>query len=407
MPNKEHVEIAEEGTRAWNHWRAQNRRVRPRLGGASLRRAQLSEANLRNSDLRRADLRDADLRGADLRGSDLRGANLRRADLGATSLLRRTDLRRSDLREADFFEADLAAANMNNLDARRANLNCVALDEATLVGANLEGAELQGASFVMSDLRKANLHRVDLSSSSFFESNLGGADLSGATLTDLVFADVDLRRANLSDCWVHGISAWDVNLSGAQQRNLNIARSEFEPAITVDYLEMAQFMYLLINNARIRNVIDSIAAKVVLILGRFSRPRRYVLKALRQALRDRGYIPVLFDFMKPASRDTTETISTIAHMARFVIADITDARSVPQELGRIIPHLPSVPVQPILHSSSPQYAMFEGLKRYPWVLQTQRYKTARGLLASLTSKVIAPAEKKRRELLSSRARRGG
>jgi len=295
---------------------------------------------------------------------------------------------------------------MNHVDARRASFNDASFMEATLVDANLEGAELQGAQFVMSDLRRANLHRADLSSSSFFDSNLGGADLSGAELTDVVFHDVDLRRANLSDCWVHGIAAWDVNLSGAQQRNLNIARTAFESAITVDYLEMAQFMYLLINNARIRNVIDSITAKVVLILGRFTRPRMYVLKALRQGLRERGYIPVLFDFVKPTSRDTTETVSTIAHMARFVIADITNARSVPQELGRIIPQLPSVPVQPILHSSSSQYAMFEGLKRYPWVLETYRYKTPRGLLASLTSKVIAPAERKRRELLAPQARRG-
>jgi len=42
-----------------------------------------------------------------------------------------------------------------------------------------------------------------------------------------------------------------------------------EPVITVDNIEVAQFIYLLLNNRAICNVIDAIASKAVLILGRF------------------------------------------------------------------------------------------------------------------------------------------
>lgn len=132
--------------------------------------------------------------------------------------------------------------------------------------------------------------------------------------------------------------------------------------LTVDYLEVAQFIYLLLNNDRVRKVVDTITSKVVLILGRFTTERKAVLDAIREELRRRDYLPIVFDFEKPSSRGLTETVSTLAHMAKFVVADLTDARSLPQELTMIVPHLPSVPVQPILLSSEREYGMYEQLQ---------------------------------------------
>ena len=136
----------------------------------------------------------------------------------------------------------------------------------------------------------------------------------------------------------------------------------------------------------------------MLILGRFTLERKAVLDTLREELRKRDYLPVLFDFEKPVSRDLTETISTLAHMARFVIADLTDAKSIPQELNAIVPDLPSVPVQPILYASDESYSMFEHFMRYPWVLPTFRYQDTMSLLVSLKEHVITPSEQKAREL---------
>ena len=59
---------------------------------------------------------------------------------------------------------------------------------------------------------------------------------------------------------------------------------------------------------KIRDVIDTITSKAVLILGRFTPERKAVLDALREELRKRDYLPILFDFEKPASKDLTGTV---------------------------------------------------------------------------------------------------
>ena len=173
---------------------------------------------------------------------------------------------------------------------------------------------------------------------------------------------------------------------------------EDEPEINVDDIEVAQFIYLMLNNQKIRNVIDTITSKVVLILGRFTDERKAVLDAIRQELRRRDYLPILFDFDKPANRDITETISLLARMARFVLADITDARSIPQELNVIVPDLPSVPIQPLLLKGSGEYGMFEHYTRYSWVLPIYRYETQDQLITVLGEEVIGPAERMAFEL---------
>lgn len=64
---------------------------------------------------------------------------------------------------------------------------------------------------------------------------------------------------------------------------------------------------------------------------------------------------------------------------------------------RIVPALPSVPVQPLLLESQREYGMFEHFKRFPWVLEPFLYEDQNQLLASLGSHVVGPAEKKAKE----------
>jgi uncharacterized protein YjbI with pentapeptide repeats len=375
LANPEHVAKLKAGVGArqeWGEWRKQNPGVRP-----DLRHANLDEQDLRKFDLVDADFREASLRSAELMQTNLSGADLSGADLFKAILFRAT------LKGANLSEADLSGANFGDADLRGASLSWANFGEADLRGADLSGANLSRA-----NLSEANLNRANLS-----EADLSGADLSGAILIE-----TNLTGANLTACAVYGISVWNVRLEGANQSNL-VIDSGFEFPIHLDNLEVAQFIYLLLNNERIRSVIDTITSKLVLILGRFTPGRKVVLDAIRDELRKRGYLPVLFDFEKPTSKDLTGTISTLANMARFIIADLTDPSSVPHELAMVVPGT-IVPVQTIILEEQREYAMFVDLKsRYHWVLEPHQYRSQELLIAQLSERVIAPAENKAKDLV--------
>jgi len=259
-----------------------------------------------------------------------------------------------------------------------------------LYSAHLNGAHLSGAYLRTADLTHANLNGAHLSSADLYGAHLYDAHLTGAYLTGARLLRTRLQDAILDRCIVYGISAWDLDLTNTKQRDLLITPYN-EPEIRVDSLEVAQFVYLLLHNEKIRDVIETITTKVVLILGRFTPERKAVLDQVREALHIRGYIPVIFDFDPAQSRDVTETIMLLANLARFVIADLTDAKSLPQELSHVIPHLPSVPIQPLLLASQREYGMFEHWRRYGWVLPEHHYTDATDLIESLDDAVIGPA----------------
>jgi hypothetical protein len=127
---------------------------------------------------------------------------------------------------------------------------------------DLSGANLSGANLIEADLRGAALRGAALSGA-----NLSGANLSGADLTRAALIETNLEGAILTGANVYGISVWDVNLQNAVQTSLVITPWD-QPEITVDNLEVAQFIYLLLHNSKIRDVIDTIGRKGVLLLGR-------------------------------------------------------------------------------------------------------------------------------------------
>src|SRR5271165_4807256 len=217
----------------------------------------------------------------------------------------------------------------------------------------------RGKSSAVAGPQQADLSRADLSSA-----HLDRADLRGANLNKTQLINTDFRQANLTGSSIYGISAWDVKVDpGTQQQNLIITPSG-EPVIIVDNIKVAQFIYLLLNHEEIRDVIETITSKAVLILGRFSPERKIILDRLREELRRRHYVPIMFDFEKPKSRDTIETIRTLAGMSKFIIADLTDAKSVIHEMQAIVPNFPSVPVRFIISKSQEEPGMFDHIRQF-------------------------------------------
>jgi hypothetical protein len=280
---------------------------------------------------------------------------------------------------------DLRGANLEGIILGYADLRGVRFDGCSLNGAWLKGALLERASLVGADLSEnpegirgpARLLHSDLRGAILTNANLCGVDcshtrlenasLENANLTDASLEDASLVGANVSgavfkNTRVYGVAAWDLRGKPALEQDLLITPSG-EDAVTVDNLRVAQFIHLLLDNPQIRNVIDTVTSKSVLILGRFTAERKLALDTLRAALRSRGLVPILFDFQPSSRRDLTETVQLLANMARFIIADLTEAKSLPQELSHIAPYLPSVPIQPILLASQQEYGMFEHWKR--------------------------------------------
>jgi hypothetical protein len=147
-------------------------------------------------------------------------------------------------------------------------------------------------------------------------------------------------------------------------------------------------------------LIDTITSKAVLILGRFSEERKPVLDAIRDELRkpEHNYLPIVFDFDPTTNQTIIETVKTLAGMSRFVIADITDARSVPQELQIIDTHCRTVAVRLIKKRGEPEYGMLD-FRNSPWSVKGRyEYDSLEELLGSIKENVIGPAEAKVKEL---------
>jgi uncharacterized protein YjbI with pentapeptide repeats len=392
------------GVEAFNDHRARHPDYSPYLRTAELglRLEQLD--SLDGADLHDADLRDARLYGASLKGANLRGADLTDADLDEAQLenavlhaarLDRATLEEAYMRGADFSSASLQRVVMDEADASFALFHNANLHDARLVQADLTCADFQGANLRGADLGAAQAEDTFWMGASLHEARMYGtqlsrADMSDVDLTHAMLIGTDLSGVDLRRARVYGTSVWEVDVEGARQENLVITPAN-QPEVVVDDLEVAQFVHGLLNHRKLRKAIMAVSARGVLLLGRFRDEGLELLQAAAQALRTRGYLPMLFDFDRPDDRSYTETVMVLAGLSRFIIADLSGP-SVPQELYATVPHF-KVPFVPILEAGRAPHGMAPDLFEYPWVITpVVRFDDRGDLLENLEAQVVRPAE---------------
>ena len=131
-----------------------------------------------------------------------------------------------------------------------------------------------------------------------------------------------------------------------------------------------------------------------------------VLDRLRDELRKRGYLPIVFNFDKPETKDFTETVRLLAGLSKFVIADLTSPKSAPYELGAIVSQT-MIPFQPIIAEGETPFAMLQDLwtNHRDRVFEPIYYSSVDALIAALDETIIQPAEARFIELVRRKARR--
>ena len=386
------------------------------LGNANFEKSIATHANFRNSYFNKSQFRNSDLRDSNFKGTIIKDSNFsdclfNRTDFSG-SRIKKTFISRANIRESIF-----SSTHLDDVTLVKAHFERSLFRDAKIVNSELALVKLNDSQILFTDIINCNFKNSMLYNSIFDNCKIQKSDLTGALftsgkiinseITETQIRKVDFRntqltsdtftKCDLSNSKIFGVSAWKLTLIETIQEDLQISDSN-EPKITIDNIEVAQFIYLLINNEKLRNVISTISSKMVLILGRFTTDRMRVLNLLREELRHRNYLPVLFDFENSPNRDITETVTTLALLSKFIIADITDPKSIPQELSQIVPNMTSLPVQPIILAGHSEYGMFEHFQRYPWVLETIEYLDDNDVKQNVLDKIISSCEKKIIEL---------
>jgi hypothetical protein len=278
----------------------------------------------------------------------------------------------------------------NRVDFSGMDLSSVSVYGAFAEGLQVRDALIDGASFEEGDFSRADFRGTTFRNTRFNKTILTGAHFDGATFVNCNLNRVNLvgasfRVSEITETVVYGIAAWDLETAeGMKQSKLVIERTydlyselieQGKVPLMVDDIELAQFVYYLSRHKKLRDALNILNDKGVLLLGRFQGGGLERLYSIREWFQGRGYMAMIFDFERPDNLSLTETVVTMAGLSKFVVVDLSGP-SVPAELQAILSQIK----KPILAFGQP-YALFADLEDQARVLRVDDAN----LLAALES----------------------
>lgn len=244
-----------------------------------------------------------------------------------------------------------------------------------ILNAFAEGLQARDATIENTIFEEGDFSRADFSGTTFRDTRFNKTILTGASFQQATFINCNLNRVNLveadfrvreiTETVVYGISAWDLQTSDEMRQSKLVIEKTYEfysdlidngvVPMMVDDIELAQFVYYLSNHKKMRDTLNVLNEKGVLLLGSFRGGGLERLYGLREWFHARGYMAMIFDFARPDNLSLTETVVTMAGLSKFIVVDLTGP-SVPAELQAILTQIK----KPIVAYGDP-YALFPDL----------------------------------------------
>jgi uncharacterized protein YjbI with pentapeptide repeats len=220
------------------------------------------------------------------------------------------------------------------------------------------------------------------------QTNLGGAKLSQCELSRALLINCNLAQAILTESRLDGTVFAGSKHEGIVTGNLALTPSD-EAAILVDDLEMVHLMEALLREPRWRELIARSSLRVAVVIGRFPQWRRPHLDALREELRRSEYAPLAIDLERPVGPKLRSVIANLAHLARFVIADLAGSRAFAKELQPFSFTLRDLPIQ-IVMPEGEEPPELPG----PWAVEPHRYRDTEHLIEIFDKEILQPLERR-------------